>query len=384
METQLASASEKQVWITDYLKEYTRRSGFAAYMGRDAQNIFIAKYELQDEAGKTINIPLITKLASAGVRGSGVLAGKEEQLGNYNCAISIDWIRNGVVVPKSTQYKTEINLLNAAKPMLRTWSSELLRAEMIYYLGGPIETTNNPPAVAIYDVDGNIVTAAATAANYNTWSAANQDRILYGLLESNWSATHATGLANVDSTNDKASTAIYEHAKRMAKRASPAIRPYQLKDGREYFVAFLGQNSFRDIKADSAMQQANRDARSREGSGMDDNPLFQDGDLIKDGIIYREVEEITTKLTKSATFVAAGAGSIQVEPTFLCGQGAMGIAWGQEPTPRTATDQDYQFRPGVGIEELRGVRKLSFPTGSASAGKQHGVVTVYVAGGDDS
>lgn len=117
---------------------------------------------------------------------------------------------------------------------------------------------------------------------------------------------------------------------------------------------------------------------------MDDNPLFQDGDLIKDGIIYREVEEITTKLTKSATFVAAGAGSIQVEPTFLCGQGAMGIAWGQEPTPRTATDQDYQFRPGVGIEELRGIAKLSFPTGTASAGKQHGMVTVYVAGGDDS
>ena len=383
-ETALASTLEKQVWITDYLKEYTRRSGFKPYIGRGAESIFIAKYELQTEKGKTINIPLITKLGSAGARGNGVLRGKEEQLGNYNCAISIDWLRNGVVVPKSTSYKTEINLLDAAKPMLRTWSAETLRTEMIYYLGGPIVTTSNIPAVAIYDVDGNVVTAAATAGNYNTWSAANSDRILYGAAISNYSATHATGLANVDTTNDKLTCATASLAKRMAKRASPAIRPWQLEDGREYFVMFCGQNSFRDIKNDSTMVQANRDSRGREGSAMDNNPIFQDGDLIYDGIIFREVEEITTKLTKSATFATASASSGQVEPVFLCGQGAMGIAWGQEPTPQTDMNEDYKFRPGVAIEELRGIAKLSFPTGSASAGKQHGVVTLYVAGADDA
>lgn len=383
-ETALATALEKQVWSTEYLKEYTRRSGFKPYMGKDPSSIFVAKYELQEERGKTINIPLITKLGSAGVRGNGVLRGKEEQLGNYNCAISIDYIRNGVVVPKSTQYKTQINLLDAAKPMLRTWSAETLRKEMIAYLGGPIVTTSNIPAFAIYDVDGNIITAAATAANYNTWSAANSDRILYGAATANYSATHATGLANVDATNDKLTTATASLAKRMAKRASPAIRPWQLEDGREYFVMFCGQNSFRDIKADTAMIAANRDSRGREGSAMDNNPIFQDGDLIYDGIIFREVEEITTLLTKSSTFVAAGASSIQVEPVFLCGQGAMGIAWGQEPTPKSDLDEDYQFRPGVAIEELRGIQKLSFPTGTAAAGKQHGLVTVYVSGGDDA
>ena len=169
METTLATASEKQVWITDYLKEYSRRSGFKPYMGRDSTSIFIAKYELQNEAGKTINIPLITKLNSAGVRGSGVLAGKEEQLGNYNCAISVDWLRNGVVVPKSTQFKTEINLLDAAKPMLRIWSAETMRKELIAYLGGPIVTTSSLPAFTIYDVDGNAVVTAATSGNCNTW-----------------------------------------------------------------------------------------------------------------------------------------------------------------------------------------------------------------------
>lgn len=376
-ETTLATASEKQVWTTDYLKEFSRRSGFKPYMGKSMESIIIVKYELQDEAGKTINIPLVTKLASAGVRGSGVLAGKEEQLGNYNCAISVDWLRNAVVVPKSTQFKTEINLLNAAKPMLRIWSAETLRKEIILYMGGAISTTESIPAVAIYDVDGNVVTAAATSTNYNTWSAANQDRILYGALTANYSATHATGLATIDSTNDKLTAATASLAKRMAKVASPAIMPYQIEDGREYFVMFCGQRSFRDIKQDSVVTQANREARARD---VDSNPIFQDGDLIYDGIIFREIPEITTLLTTSATFTTAGASSISVEPNFLCGQGAMGIAWGQEPTPRTATDQDYNFRPGVGIEELRGIRKLSFPTGSSSAGKQHGMVTVYTAG----
>jgi hypothetical protein len=63
-EVTLASASEKQKWISDYFAEYVRESGFKGYMGRSNNSIIIAKYELQEEAGKTINIPLITRLKS--------------------------------------------------------------------------------------------------------------------------------------------------------------------------------------------------------------------------------------------------------------------------------------------------------------------------------
>jgi len=376
-ETTLATALEKQVWSTDYLKEYIRRSGFMPYMGKSSESIFVTKYELQDESGKTINIPLLTKLGSAGVRGSGTLSGKEEALGNYNCAISIDWLRNAVKVPKSTQYKTEINLLNAAKPMLRNWSAETLRSDIIKYLGGPTVTTSSIPAVAIYDVDGNVIVTAATSTNFNTWCAANQDRILFGSATSNYSATHATGLATVDSTNDKLTASVGSLAKRMAKNASPAITPFMTETGREYFVMFCGSRSFRDLKTDSVITQANRDARPRD---VDANPIFQDGTIIYDGVMYVEVPEISTTLTTSATFATAGASSIAVEPCFLCGQGAFGIAWGQEPTPVSDMTDDYKFRPGVGIEELRGLAKLHFGTGAAGASKQNGIVTVYVSG----
>ena len=49
--------------------------------------------------------------------------------------------------------------------------------------------------------------------------------------------------------------------------------------------------------------------------------------------------------------------------------GAVAIAWGQEPTPRTDRLKDYEFRPGVAIEELLGVKKINFN------GVQNGMVT---------
>ena len=382
-ETLLSSALEKQKWSSDYLAEYVRESGFLPYMGRKSSSIIMTKYELASENGKTINIPLVTKLTAAGVRGSGVLDGKEEQLGNFNCGISVDWLRNAVKVPKSTQYKTEIDLLNAGRDMLKLWSSDTLRADMIKYMAGPTVTTSSVPATDIVDSDGNVVVTGATAANFNTWCAANQDRILFGSATGNWNATHATGLGAVDSTNDKLTASVVSLAKRMAKAASPAIRPFRLEDGREYFVMFAGARSFRDLKNDSVMINANRDARAREGGGMNSNPLFQDGDLIYDGVIVRQIEEISTLITTSSTFVAAGNGSISVEPNFLCGQQAMAVAWGQEPTPITDTTGDYKFRPGVAIEELRGIAKLHFATGASSASKQHGIVTVYTSGTGD-
>jgi N4-gp56 family major capsid protein len=379
-ETALASALEKQVWSTDYLAEYVRESGLLPYMGRKSSSIILTKYELQEEAGKTINFPLITKLGAAGVRGAGILDGNEEQLGNYNMALSVDWVRNAVKVPKSTAYKTEINLLNAARDMLKLWSADTLRADMLKYMAGPTVTTSNIPAVAIFDSLGNTVVTAATAANFNTWCAANSDRILFGNATSNYSATHATGLGNVDSTNDKLTVATAQLAKRMAKNASPAIRPFRTENGQEWFVMFCGARAFRDLNNDSTMIAANRDARAREGGGMNSNPLFQDGDLLYQGIIFRQIEEISTLITTSATFAAAGAASIPVEPCFLCGQQAMAVGWGQEPNPITDTTGDYRFRPGVAIEELRGIQKCHFGTGTSGASKQQGIVTLYVSG----
>ena len=364
-ETTLATALEKQKWINQYFAEYVRESGFAGYMGKSSNSIIIAKMDLQEEAGKTINIPLITRLTGAGVTGSATLDGSEEALGNYNCAISIDWRRNGVRVPKSTSYKTEIDLLNAARDMLKMWEAEKLRDDIIAALASVVTTG-----------DTTVNLADSSTGNRDAFAAANADRILFGATKSNYSATFATGLGAIDTTADKCSVSMMSLAKRLAKNADPHIRPYKSKVGQEFFVAFHGSRTFRDLKADPVITQANREARPRD---VENNPLFQDGDLIYDGVLHREVPEIDA-VVSTGTYVldGKGSGSCDVRPIFLCGQQSVGVAWGQQPTPRTDNLKDYQFRPGVAIEELLGVKKLAFN------GKPQGIVTVYAAAAADS
>jgi N4-gp56 family major capsid protein len=366
-ETTLASTLEKQKWIKDYFAEYVRESGFSGYMGKAASSIIVAKMDLQEEAGKTINIPLITRLVGAGVTGSATLDGSEEALGNYNCAISIDWRRNGVRVPKSTSYKTEIDLLNAARDMLKLWEAGKLRDDIILAMLSVVTTG-----------DTTVNLDASSSGNRDAFAAANADRLLFGAAKSNYSATFATALGNIDTAADKCSASMMSLAKRMAKLADPHIRPYRSSVGQEFFVAFHGSRTFRDLKQDAVITQANREARPRD---VENNPLFQDGDLIYDGVIHREVPEIDSAVgVSSGTFKldGAGAASCDVRPIFVCGQQSVGVAWGQQPTPRTDNLKDYQFRPGVAIEELLGVKKLAFN------GKPQGIVTVYAAAAADS
>jgi N4-gp56 family major capsid protein len=379
MEVALNSALEKQVWLNNYFSEYVRESGYKPYFGRNNNSIIITKFELQQESGKTVNIPLITRLSGGGVTGSQVLDGNEEELGNYNCALSVDWRRNGVRVPKSTSYKTEIDLFNAAKDALRAWEAEKLRDDIsaAFLSVIPATTTVTPVAYGTITADttngGYEITAAnqaagASQANLDSWLVLNKDRVIFGAVASNYSSgDHSTALATLDTTADKLTAAIGSFAKRRAKAASPHIRPFRTDNGREFFVMFCNPRSFRDLKADSVITAANRDARPRD---VDSNPIFQDGDVMYDGVLYHEVPEIP--------IITAAGSSTDVGPNFLCGAQAMGIAWGQEPTMRTDMTKDYGFRPGVAIEELLKVSKLHFN------GVQQGMVTVYTAAPADS
>lgn len=90
-------AAIRSAWMVAYIKEYVRDTGLASYMGKSNNDEIIAKYDLQPDAdGKTINIPLITRIKGNGVRGSQVLDGTEEDLSVYNCVrLAIDWRRPG-------------------------------------------------------------------------------------------------------------------------------------------------------------------------------------------------------------------------------------------------------------------------------------------------
>lgn len=375
-EITLASASEVQTWTNKFLLEYVRESGFLPYMGSSPTSIIRIRNELMSgtgSGGAYLNVPLIGRLKGRGVRGAEVLKGNEDDLGNWNDQVFINWIRNAVKVPKSTSYRTNIDLFDAAKPQLSTWDAELLRDDIIDQFMSII-VPGAADAQGIAGNDSTVLYAAATAAQRNTYLTNNADRILFGNSKSNASSNvWATAAATVDNTNDKLTAATITLAKRMAKAAGNTatgihIRPFKsdMTAGREWYVLFANSLSFRDLSQDSTIITANTYARGREGDAMEKNPLFQDGDLLYNGVIIREVPEIPV-------ITGAGAAGIDIGENFLCGQNAITVAYGQDPTFRIDLKEDYEFRPGVAIEELRGMKKTSY------TGVQYGMLTMVNA-----
>jgi len=199
--------------------------------------------------------------------------------------------------------------------------------------------------------------------------------VLFGAAAANRVAgNHAGSLLNVDNAADTLSPGMISLAKRLAQAASPAIRPVTANEDEEWFVLFAQPRAFRDLKNHADMLAANRDAMQRGK----DNPMFTGGDLIWDGVIVKEVPEI-------GFLAGAGAGGIDIAPNYLCGAQSLGLAWAQRT--RTITQEnDYEFRHGVAVQEIRGVEKLRFGTGIADtdAPRDHGVFTLFTAGVADA
>jgi N4-gp56 family major capsid protein len=361
----------------EIVREYVRENLFSPYMGTAANSIIRLKNELKS-GGEQMNIPLVTRLTGAGVS-TGTLVGNEEQIDNYGMRVWLEWARHAVVTNKAESQKDSADIFGEAKPLLSDWGKELQRDELIAALMALPSESQPSSGVRVNGIQYDL----ATAGQRNTWNSDNSDRVLYGNSTANYNATHATALANVDTTNDKLTAANLALLKRVAMNASPKIRPFKTRDGYEYFVAFCGSNPFRDLKA--SLETVNKDARPREQNGMDRNPLFQDGDQIYDGVIVRQVPEISSFVTNVwTTLTTAGASSARVEPVFLCGQQALAMAWGQMPRPTFRKEDDYGFITGTGIEMAYGVSKMfkKHPN-SGTKLKQWGVATGFFASATD-
>jgi len=359
-----------QKWRRDFWREYQRENLFAPYIGDGTDAVIHRIYELKDD-GESITYPLVGRAKGAGTVGSATLAGAEEAMDQYGHKISIEWARHAILLNKKEMRKSAIDQLSVVKPLLKDWATSKIRDDIVYALAnvGTIGITGN--------VNG-ITFATATAGQRNTWVSDNSDRVLFGATTANYNATFATAALTVDSVNDKLTAPALKIMKRLAKKADPHVRPLRVEDGREYFVAFTGSNAFRDLSNDAEVINANRDARAREGSGMDRNPLFQDGDLLINGIIVREVPEIDVL----ATLTGLGTSAINIAPVFLCGQQALGYAVGQLPAPTERKDDDYGFIKGRGVETCYGLAKIQKKQAGSSVVKDWGVVTGFFASVD--
>jgi hypothetical protein len=349
------------------ISDFLRRSRFDPFMCTTSPSVIVRMADLEAD-GKEINIPLVNQLSGAGV-GAGTLRGNEEMMDSYGFPLWCDWARNAVANNRAVNKESSFNVRSTARDLLRGWARRIIRDDLTdALLSIPTASIQTNRLVSPGNRVNGVRWASATTAQKNSWVAANQDRTLFGNAIGNNSTTFATAIGNVDAVNDKMSAAVGSLAKSLAKQSGvspsnpgvyngrPKITPWEMPEtDEEMYVCFLGDRGFASLQGDPTMYQANRDARAREGNPVTSNPIFTGGALMYDGILYKNIPEITQRLL----LVGAGAGPVDVEPFFLCGQAALGYAMGQMPRPTTLEDGDYEFVTGLGIECQLGVGKIA-------------------------
>ena len=295
--------------------------------------------------------------------------GAEEALGNFSTAVRATLRRNAVAITESETFKTELDVANVARESLKNWSAENLRNDIIAALSSVVVAGGSDGNGGQLE-DTYLSYTAANATQRNAYLVGNTDRILFGSAKANSSSgVMATALATV-AASQKLSAGVLNMAKTMAKLSAPyKITPYKsdATAGREWYVLFVGPEGFRDLSVDPIIVAANQNARPRD---VESNPIFQSGDLTYAGIIIREVPEI-------ALLGNVGASSASVGQAFLCGQGAVAVAYAKMAEPRVQ-QFDYGHQNNCAIMEIRGQAKMS------AAGVQTGVVTLYHAASPDA
>lgn len=339
--TTVAAANTEELWDNQFFASYVRANRFKRYMGTTENSIINVKNDLTKKAGDGITIPLITELAGAGVTGNGLLEGNEEALGNYGHKIEVATRRHAVAVTDNDQQYTGIPLRDAAKEQLKLWCMKKLRTDVITALASKSGTAYGSASEAVKDA----------------WLAANSDRVMFGDGTVGGFTDHSADLALVTASM-KLTKEVVSRAKAKAEIATPIIRPVTVGEDSETYVLFCSSGAFRDLKTDLGTNLQNAQERGNS------NPLWNDGDLMWDGVIIRKIQEIEAVGT-------VGASSARVEPYFLCGAQAIGVAWAQM-TKSTTDVRDYGFVKGVGIHEMLGVEKLIYNS------QDHGVFTGYV------
>lgn len=351
-----------QQWDSDFFRDYVRMSRYKRYMGTDEAAMFQINEQLTAKKGDSITFALVNELTGSGVTGNSTLKGNEERLGSRSHKLTVDVLRHAVAVDDWDVQKSVIDLRNAARVQLREWSQKMLRDACTNALG---------------QIDG-VNFVGSTNAQRNTWYSNNLDRIVIGQGVAAAQGTFASAISAI-STTFQLSPNIISLMARLASIAAPKIKPLYVKEmDQEWYVAFIGPRAWRDLTEDNPttnlLTLANRDARVR---GVD-NPLFTGDSLVWDGVILRQIPEIAALETSVASL-----GTV-IEPVYLCGAQAVGLAWAQRTKSTTDID-DYEFLHGVGVQEIRRIEKLRFGTGATdlTTPKDHGILTAFVAAAAD-
>jgi len=349
-DSRAATGLTVQQWDDKFFVESIQSDQFADLYGEGENSVIQTKEDLSKKKGDAVTFALINRLTNAATTGTNVLEGNEEDLVSRSHKVTVDKRRHAVRTAEMEEQASAISIRDASKPALKTWAFENTRDAIIGAMGS---------------INGKLY-AAASEAEKDAWLVDNADRCLFGNAKANNAANdHSAALVQIDGTNDILKRGTISLMKRMARTASPRIRPVRDPGNNKLtYIAYAHPYAFRDLRENMVDVM---DDTTAAGQAM---KLFEGGDLLWDGVIIKELEDIPVYSN----------GTIDVAPVFMLGAQAIGYAIARR-WKTISKEFDYGDKYGVAVDGIDGFEKLRFGTGSGDTDdtKDHGILTSWQA-----
>lgn len=364
---------------SDY-RQYNAEHRYRGWMGTTPGAIIQRDTSLSED-GEKVRFHFTDDLTYRNI-GVGSLEGNEQTFGTDFYDVRPIWYREAVKLKKSEAKKAYTNQAAIQRHSVRTWNQNMEYQAILDAMDAVVTDVTAYSDTGATDGSTRAHTQQltfleASEAQRDAFLTANADRLAFGADDGNVVAGDMSAtLLNLDPATDGVTIKLLERMKRKARAdnwATGGVRPVRpissdTSKGRAFFKVVVGQQGFENLSNDEDMKRYNTDARLR---GVEDHPIFQDGDLVYKGMIISEDP-------RQFNYGGLGTAGAIIEPVKLFGAQAIGMGIGQKMKYTKSDTRDYEFNDGVGVECQHSFEKL-FYQGGARAGKVHGMVEGYAA-----
>ncbi len=325
--TEIEPSLRLQAWAKSTWSAGLQKSFFNKFTGNSPESIIQIKEELAKDAGDTIHIPLLMPLTGAGILGDDKLEGNEEEMIYRDFSVTIDQIRNAVVIKgKMEEKRVQLDMRKDARTALSKWLADCIDKRIFKEL-----TTDPTP-----------------------------DRIVFG-----GTATSENSIGAADTF----STKLIGKAKRIALAdENTMIKPVRI-DGMDTYILIIDQWQARDLMADEIWINAQQHANIRGK----DNPIFSGALGMYDGVVIHQCNRIPRTET--------GSSGTKVGHALFLGAQAAVFAVGNNPTWEEEKF-DYNNKTGYSFGRILGIKKSQFKYDGKNL-TDFGCVNVLTASEDD-